>query len=370
MNRFRLIRNTITITILAAAAACMSIPACAGQWENLPDRSWVYREGSQKLTGWHWIDGNGDGVAECYYMDGNGTLKVSTTVDGWQVNADGAWVQGGAVQTQAVTPGSHHPAGSGTAVINSTSAAGSGSSASSGGYTPARARAEAVASYVTGTQAPYHGKVWTSADYYVTRSEGTAGKLNRIEQCLTPGCYNPRGAGSHCDIHTCKEPGCTLGVAVSEYNAGYCYNHMKAHGIDAQLFAEMDRAQRSAEYQAEIEAQKAREAEAAAARAAAEAQARAAAGSSSSKKTSSGGSSSKSSGSSGTSGSRTGSSLGSSTGSSGSSSGKKSTSYHDSYDDGYDDVYYNEWYDEDRYSRDWDYMSGVDDAMEDLDEDW
>ena len=52
------------------------------------------------------------------------------------------------------------------------------------------------------------------------------------------------------------------------------------------------------------------------------------------------------------------------------SSKKVTGSWRKSYDDGYDDVYYNEWYDEERYRTDWDYMSGVDDAMEDLGEDW
>ena len=47
-----------------------------------------------------------------------------------------------------------------------------------------------------------------------------------------------------------------------------------------------------------------------------------------------------------------------------SGSSKKKT-YHDSYDDGYDDVYMNEDYDWDRYCNDWDYASGVDDALDD-----
>ncbi len=394
--------------------------AYAGTWQQEGDGTWYYQTSNGRLTGWHWIDGNGDGTAQCYCFDPNGRMKAGTTVDGWQVNADGAWVQNGALQTQQVAPGTHYAAGSGSATGTASGANGASSgstnviyaggtssagnagasgtsnviyaggagssgagsigsgmgSTASGGYTPERARAEAVPSYVTGTQAAYHGKVWTSDDYYVTRHEDTAGKLNWIEQCLTPGCYNPRSTGSHCEINTCREPGCTLGVAMSEYNAGYCYQHMKAHGIDAQLFAEQERAQRSAEYQAQVQAEKQRQAEAAAARAAAEAQARAAAAKSKSSGSSSGSGSSGSSsgsgksGSSSSSGSKSSSSSSGSSGKSSSSSSKKSTSYYDSYDDGYDDVYYNEWYDQERYRTDWDYMSGVDDAMDDLDEDW
>ena len=47
---------------------------------------------------------------------------------------------------------------------------------------------------------------------------------------------------------------------------------------------------------------------------------------------------------------------------------KKST--YDSYDDGYDDIYMDGDYDCDRYDRDSDYADGVDDAMDELGEDW
>lgn len=44
--------------------------------------------------------------------------------------------------------------------------------------------------------------------------------------------------------------------------------------------------------------------------------------------------------------------------------------YHDTYDDGYDDVYYDQDYDYDRYNNDSDYANGVDDAMDEMGEDW
>ena len=70
---------------------------------------------------------------------------------------------------------------------------------------------------------------------------------------------------------------------------------------------------------------------------------------------------SNSSGSSGTSGS-----------SNNSSSGSKSHSstYHDNYDDGYNDIYEEDDYDWDRYQTDQEYANGVDDAMEDADEEF
>ena len=60
--------------------------------------------------------------------------------------------------------------------------------------------------------------------------------------------------------------------------------------------------------------------------------------------------------------------------SSGGKSGSKNSGNHttgyDTYDEGYEDVWLNEDYDWDRYQEDDDYARGVDDAMEDLDEDW
>ena len=82
---------------------------------------------------------------------------------------------------------------------------------------------------------------------------------------------------------------------------------------------------------------------------------------------SSGSSSSKSSTS--NSGSSSKSSTGSSTHSNKSTSGSKSSPYQ-SYDDGYDDIYMDDDYDDERYKTDPDYADGVDDAMDELEEDW
>ena len=49
-------------------------------------------------------------------------------------------------------------------------------------------------------------------------------------------------------------------------------------------------------------------------------------------------------------------------------SSRKST--YDSYDDGYDDIYMDGDYDYDRYESDSDYADGVDDAMDEMGEDW
>ena len=90
--------------VFATAFTLMSvISASAGTWEQ-QGSSWLYRNDAGQLqTGWAWIDGNQDGTAESYYFDGNGYLLTSTTTpDGYTVNADGAWVQDGVVQTTLI----------------------------------------------------------------------------------------------------------------------------------------------------------------------------------------------------------------------------------------------------------------------------
>ena len=54
--------------------------------------------------------------------------------------------------------------------------------------------------------------------------------------------------------------------------------------------------------------------------------------------------------------------------SSGSSSTKDNKRYEDTYDKGYEDVYEDDDYDLDRYNSDSDYANGVDDALDDLEE--
>lgn len=49
---------------------------------------------------WQWLDGNQDGIAECYCFGPDGYIYTDTaTPDGYIVNADGAWTVDGVVQT-------------------------------------------------------------------------------------------------------------------------------------------------------------------------------------------------------------------------------------------------------------------------------
>ena len=80
----------------------ISAPAFAGHWQT--DASgwwWQNDDGSYPANTWQWLDGNGDGVAECYYFDGNGyMMAAAVTPDGYTVDGNGAWTVNGVVQTQ------------------------------------------------------------------------------------------------------------------------------------------------------------------------------------------------------------------------------------------------------------------------------
>lgn len=98
-------------TLLCAGAAFgiflgSSMTSLAGTWRQgtVPNENhWWYDfdNGAYAKEGWQWIDGNNDGIEECYYFDKDGWLLVNTTTpDNFTVNADGAWTQDGTVQTK------------------------------------------------------------------------------------------------------------------------------------------------------------------------------------------------------------------------------------------------------------------------------
>ena len=92
------------IAVLAAGA--LSLPAYAAWHEN--GYGWWYDngDGTYPVSCWQWIDGNGDGLAECYCFNEEGYLYTSTvTPDGYAVNQDGAWTVDGAVQTKQAEQG-------------------------------------------------------------------------------------------------------------------------------------------------------------------------------------------------------------------------------------------------------------------------
>ena len=99
----RLFLAGLTTGLLSLSVA---FTAMAGSWKNgAGDNAarWWYDNGDNTwaANGWRWIDGNQDGVSECYYFDAEGWLLTSTTTpDGYSVNADGAWTVNGIAQSR------------------------------------------------------------------------------------------------------------------------------------------------------------------------------------------------------------------------------------------------------------------------------
>lgn len=82
MKRSKLLISTILVT------CGLSMTTYAGQWE-LGTGGWWYNngDGTWPYSTWEWLDGNNDGIAECYYFDSNGYLVSDTfTPDGIYVS--------------------------------------------------------------------------------------------------------------------------------------------------------------------------------------------------------------------------------------------------------------------------------------------
>ena len=95
-------KKFIGLVAVAAFSSIMASSAMAGTWKQNNVGWWFDNgNGTYPASTWQWIDGTNDGIAECYYFDRAGYMLANTnTPDGYQVNASGAWVQNGAVQTK------------------------------------------------------------------------------------------------------------------------------------------------------------------------------------------------------------------------------------------------------------------------------
>lgn len=134
-------RKILTTVAAVSVAAMMTVGVFAVGWQHNVT-GWWYGTNETNTTWhancWQWIDGNNDGIAECYYFDQNGYMLASTTTpDGFTVNADGAWTVNGVVQTKIVantSSGTPSVGGSG-ATGSSGGAGGSGTAGGSGSGT-------------------------------------------------------------------------------------------------------------------------------------------------------------------------------------------------------------------------------------------
>lgn len=104
------LKKYLEVTVLSAVF-CLgaAFSALAGSWQ-LDENGWWWRygDGSYPTDCWQWLDGNQDGIAECYYFDENGYLLTNTEIPRWDsgsitVNADGAITKDGVVQTEDIS---------------------------------------------------------------------------------------------------------------------------------------------------------------------------------------------------------------------------------------------------------------------------
>ena len=96
-------RKFLTVVFTAMMVFTMSMTALAGQWTS-DGNDWRYDKtgtGNFATSEWLWIDGNNDGISECYCFDGTSFMYASTTTpDGYTVDENGAWTVDGVVQTK------------------------------------------------------------------------------------------------------------------------------------------------------------------------------------------------------------------------------------------------------------------------------
>lgn len=98
-------KNLLTAVAAMAMTAAMSMTVWAAGWQqNTTGWWWQNTDGTWPANTWQWLDGNNDGVSECYYFDGNGYMIAGTTTpDGYTVNSDGSWMIDGVIQQQNAT---------------------------------------------------------------------------------------------------------------------------------------------------------------------------------------------------------------------------------------------------------------------------
>ena len=102
-NKMKKIKILAITTIIILS---MTMTSFAGWCKNTI--GWYYEYGPKTVytNGWYWIDGNNDGISECYYFDSNGYLLTDTvTPDGYTVDKNGCWTADGkviSIRTQVI----------------------------------------------------------------------------------------------------------------------------------------------------------------------------------------------------------------------------------------------------------------------------
>lgn len=97
-------KTGLAVTILAFSFTAISAMSSFANWHmDNTGYWWENEDGSYAKDQWLWLDGNRDGIAECYYFDENGyMLSDAVAPDGSQVDKDGAWIIDGVKQAKVL----------------------------------------------------------------------------------------------------------------------------------------------------------------------------------------------------------------------------------------------------------------------------
>lgn len=94
-----------SLILAGVLSLSLTVPVFAGSWQLDANGYWYQNDDhSYPANTWQWIDSNNDGIAESYFFNENGYLLVNTTTpDGFTVDANGAWIVDGIVQTKTIS---------------------------------------------------------------------------------------------------------------------------------------------------------------------------------------------------------------------------------------------------------------------------
>lgn len=97
-KKWRIVTLALALCLSAHTMTALAEEAQTGWQHDGSGWRYLYEDGDYEEDGWAWLDGNWDGIEECYYFDSNGYLITGTMVGDSVVNSDGAWMVDGEVQ--------------------------------------------------------------------------------------------------------------------------------------------------------------------------------------------------------------------------------------------------------------------------------
>lgn len=123
------LRKAISIILMTVSIMGVSSIGANAEWRGDYTNGWWYADGSSWAVGWKLIDG------KWYYFNQQGWMLSNTTINGYTLGADGAWITPGQSANDKLKRSNGGQAGSDTAAgkrMAEQNGSTSGSSSSSG----------------------------------------------------------------------------------------------------------------------------------------------------------------------------------------------------------------------------------------------